>query len=219
LRHLHAAVVILGLGIATPSWPAGVSELKHADLDRSAESLQRGAYVIMDTCRLCHSLKYIRYGDLADIGLSTQEIDELRGDYDIQAPLRSKTGEEQGLALFGRVPPDLSLMAIARADGENYIYSLLTGFYETGSGGIDNHVFPGIAMPDVLGYSSASDSGARAEIESRARDATAFLAWAADPHTEERHRIGYGAMAYIVILTLLLYLVKRRIWSQLDHGN
>jgi len=194
-----------------------VGELKPADLDHSVESLQRGARVIMGTCRQCHSLKYIHYGDLADIGLSTQEIDELRGDHDTQAPLRSEIGEEQGLALFGRAPPDLSLMAVARADGENYIYSLLTGFYVTGSGGIDNHVFPGIIMPDILGYSNASDSGARAEIESRARDATAFLVWAADPNAEERHRIGYGVMAYLVILTLLFYLVKRRVWSRLDH--
>lgn len=215
MRHLLAATLFLGLGIASPAWPSDAPELKHVDLDRSVQTLQRGAYVIMDLCRLCHSLKYIRYGDLADIGLTMEEIDELRGDHDLQAPLRSKTGEEQGLALFGRVPPDLSLMTIARADGENYVYSLLTGFHDTGSG-TDNSVFPGIAMPDVLGYAGASDADTRAELEQRAHDATAFLAWAADPQTGARHRIGYGAMAYLVILTLLLYGVKRRIWSRLD---
>ena len=217
MRRVLATVIFLGLGTAGPAWPSEVSGLKQIDLGHDAKSLQRGARVAMEICHSCHDLKYVRYRDLLDLGFSRAEVDDLSGGLDLQASLTSVTAKDQSTALFGKVPPDLSLMAIARPGGGSYIYSVLTGFYETGTGAIDNHVFPGISMPDVLGYAAARDSGARAESERQARDVAAFLAWAADPYADSRHRIGYGVMIYLAILTLLFYLVKRRTWSRLKH--
>jgi ubiquinol-cytochrome c reductase cytochrome c1 subunit len=53
-------------------------------------------------------------------------------------------------------------------------------------------------------------------LQEQAKDAAAFLNWAADPHTGERHHLGYYVLTYLVILTILLYLSKRRIWARLD---
>ena len=67
-------------------------------------------------------------------------------------------------------------------------------------------------MPDILGISAAGDPATRAQIQQTARNVAAFLHWAADPKAQERMRIGYGVMAYLVVLTLLLYLLKREVW-------
>ena len=70
-------------------------------------------------------------------------------------------------------------------------------------------------MPDVLSYSDAKDSAQREPLEQQAKDAAAFLNWAADPHAAERRHMGYYVLGYLVILTILLYLSKRRIWARL----
>jgi ubiquinol-cytochrome c reductase cytochrome c1 subunit len=111
------------------------------------------------------------------------------------------------------------LIAAARPHGGPYVYSLLTGFYTDGDGNTDNHVFPGIVMPDVLGYSSASDDMERHELKENARDVAGFLVWATDPNASLRKRIGVGVIIYLVILTTLLYLWKRRIWMRLDQNG
>jgi cytochrome c1 len=46
---------------------------------------------------------------------------------------------------------------------------------------------------------------------------TAFLAWAADPHLDARKRLGWQVMLYLLITTILLFLVKKRIWSRVKH--
>ena len=46
---------------------------------------------------------------------------------------------------------------------------------------------------------------------------TAFLAWAADPTLDQRKQLGWQVLLYLLITTVLLYLVKKRIWSALKH--
>ena len=73
-----------------------------------------------------------------------------------------------------------------------------------------NAAFPGnqIAMPQPL----ASDSS----LDQNAKDVAAFLAWAADPSHDQRKRIGWQVMLYLLVTTGLLYVGKKRIWSRLD---
>ena len=123
------------------------------------------------------------------------------------------------MEVYGVMPPDLSLITAARAHGGRYVYSLLTGFYIDDSGNSDNHVFPGITMPDVFGYSFVSDEDSRHDIEQNAGDVAGFLVWAADPDAGIRKKIGIVVILYLVILTTLLYFWKRRIWRGLDHGG
>ncbi len=111
--------------------------------------------------------------------------------------------------------------------GANYLYALLVGYKEEAPDGVEmaegmhyNDYFPGhqIAMPnpmsdDVVDY----DDGTPQTVQQYAADVTAFLMWAAEPHLEERKRIGFRVMVYLLILTVLLYLAKKKLWSRIEH--
>ena len=49
-----------------------------------------------------------------------------------------------------------------------------------------------------------------------AKDVTAFLTWAAEPHLEARHKMGFKVIIFLIILTLLVYFSMKRIWSRID---
>ena len=98
------------------------------------------------------------------------------------------------------------------------MYSLLTGFYTAEDGSTNNHAFPGITMPDVLGYSFAGSDEVRHQLDQTATDVAAFLVWAAEPSAGFRVKLGSVVMIYLVVLTALLWLWKRRIWKDVDHG-
>lgn len=126
----------------------------------------------------------------------------------------------------GAYPPDLSVMAKARPGGADYLYALLTGYtdppegFELTEGMNYNKAFPGhqIAMahplsPEVVEYTD----GTAPTVENYAHDVSAYLMWAAEPKLEERLRVGFRFMIYLVLLTGFLYLAKRRVWSKLKH--
>jgi ubiquinol-cytochrome c reductase cytochrome c1 subunit len=123
----------------------------------------------------------------------------------------------------GALPPDLSLIVKARAGGPQYVYSILTGFgqkppkgFEVPAGKYFNPYFPGgnISMPPPLTEGSVTYSdGTKATVEQEARDVVTFLSWAAEAKMEERKRVGLGAMAFMVLLSGLLFLSYRRVWK------
>ena len=39
----------------------------------------------------------------------------------------------------------------------------------------------------------------------------------AEPKLEERHRVGFRFMLYLLILTVILYLAKRKVWGGVKH--
>lgn len=126
----------------------------------------------------------------------------------------------------GAYPPDLSVMAKARPGGADYLHALLTGYtdppenMELSEGMSYNAAFPGhqIAMaPPLFEESVEYTDGTAPTVENYARDVSAYLMWAAEPKLEERLRIGFRFMIYLVLLTGLLYIVKRRVWSGLKH--
>lgn len=176
--------------------------------------LQRGAHVALEVCNGCHSLKYIKYSDFLKLGFTKAQVDAIRGDKGMGSPLVSQMDSNTELGMFGTVPPDLSLMAKAREGGAEYIYSLITGFYTDAKGQTANHAFPGVKMPDVFMVAQA-DAAGRKQIESKARDVSAFLAWSSDPQAEERETLGRYVIGYFVFLTILLYLLKKKIWKRL----
>jgi cytochrome c1 len=186
--------------------------LADIELERGEKHIMQGAETALTICMGCHNLKYLRYRKLLDVGFSREEVDSLRGDHDLNDPLLGANTEEMSLQMFGIVPPDLSLIAKARDGGPRYVYSFLTGFHTTDGGGVDNRIFPGAKMPDILGYANA-DSDTRQQLQQQAKDVAVFLEWAADPHAGERVRLGYYVIAYLVFLTVLMWLLKRRIWS------
>jgi cytochrome c1 len=48
-------------------------------------------------------------------------------------------------------------------------------------------------------------------------DVAAFLAWAAEPELEKRKETGVRVMLFLVVFTGLLYLLKRQVWSKVEH--
>lgn len=142
----------------------------------------------------------------------------------------------------GALPPDLSLIVKAREGGPRYIYSILTGYMAppTGMkvppGKFYNPYMPGdmtsfwggpkdkvpeggfIAMPLQLTPDRVTfDDGVKATPDQEARDVVAFLAWAAEPHADERKKLGLAVMIYLLLFTGLLYASYRQIWRNISH--
>lgn len=208
-------IVILMLYCPTiQAWAMEV-ELEKIHVDTSVLAVERGVDTFMSACHSCHSLKYVHYRDLAGFGIDKNKIVAWRGDSTLDAAMTSQLPDDTALQMFGKVPPDLSLITKAREGGTNYVYSYLIDYYITQEGMLSNHIYPLTRMPDVLGISGATDPAQRSELQAKAHDIVSFLSWAADPHEEERLALGYYVIGYLVILTLLLYNVKIEVWSKL----
>jgi len=52
--------------------------------------------------------------------------------------------------------------------------------------------------------------------EQMSKDVVAFLAWAAEPHLEARHKIGFRAIVYLLIITVLVYFSMKKLWSRIE---
>ena len=71
-----------------------------------------------------------------------------------------------------------------------------------------------IAMPPPLTADAVEYSdGSEASIKQMALDVSAFLAWAAEPEMEERKRLGIKVLIFLIVLSAMLYAVKRKIWT------
>ncbi len=61
------------------------------------------------------------------------------------------------------------------------------------------------------------DDGTPQTVDQYARDVSAFLMWAAEPHLEARKQTGFKAMIFLLILAGLVYVTKRRVWAEVAH--
>ena len=207
-------------------------------------SLQRGFQVYREVCAACHGIRHISYRDLKGIGYTNDEIKVIAADYEIvdgpndegemfdreALPSDKFVGPYENdkiarLANNGAYPPDLSLIVKARANGADYLYSLLNGYkdypenFEASEGMYYNEFYPGyqIAMPsplmdDIIEYSD----GTEATQEQIAKDVTSFLAWTAEPELEERKSLGVKTLFFLILLTIMLLGVKRKIWKDVE---
>jgi ubiquinol-cytochrome c reductase cytochrome b/c1 subunit len=83
-------------------------------------------------------------------------------------------------------------------------------------GGNYNEYFPGhvIAMPKPLSDGQVTfDDAAPQTVAQYAKDVTAFMMWAAEPHLVQRKRIGFQVMIFLIVLSGLLYFTKKKVWS------
>ena len=125
----------------------------------------------------------------------------------------------------GAYPPDMSVLAKARGGGVDYIYSLLQGYEDPPIGlTLDEGVYYNkymygnkikMANPLSDGLVEYGD-GTVASVEQMSKDVTTFLMWAAEPHLEARHQMGFKAIVYLIILTVLVYFSMKRIWSRIE---
>ena len=125
----------------------------------------------------------------------------------------------------GAYPPDMSVLVKARPGGANYIYSVLMGYDEPPAGMIlDDGVYYNkymignkikMSSPLSEGIVEYTD-GTNATVDQMAKDVTTFLSWAAEPELEERHKTGVKVIIYLTLLTILVYLSMKKIWSRVD---
>jgi ubiquinol-cytochrome c reductase cytochrome c1 subunit len=199
----------------------GVANANEVGLDlekipADSVSILNGAEHVVNSCVSCHSLKYIKYTDMLALGVEQATVDTWRGSNPVNARILAQMPAEAAAAAFGGiVPPDLSLMAIAREGGVHYLYSYLMGYSVDAKGETINRIYPGTRMPDILAISTTADVKLRAEIITKTKEITAFLNWAADPHAADRKQLGIYVIAYLLLLTVLLYFWKVQIWRKL----
>tara|TARA_B100001559_G_scaffold273430_1_gene242905 strand:+ start:3797 stop:4573 length:777 start_codon:yes stop_codon:yes gene_type:complete len=125
----------------------------------------------------------------------------------------------------GAYPPDMSVLVKARKGGANYIYSVLVGYEDPPAGVIlDEGVYynkymigNNIKMPNNLsdGLVDYAD-GTEATVDQMAKDVTTFLSWAAEPELESRHKTGVKVILYLVLLSILVFLSMKKIWSRVN---
>ena len=140
----------------------------------------------------------------------------------------------------GKAPPDLSLITKARNHGgdsalrfsikqpagftlgPDYLYGLLTGYedapagFKVSEGGAYNKYYPGhvIAMAAPLADEAVEyQDGTKATVAQMAKDVTVFLAWTAEPELEARKAMGIKVLLFLIIMTGLLFAVKRKVWE------
>jgi ubiquinol-cytochrome c reductase cytochrome c1 subunit len=207
------------------------------------QSAQRGFQVYKEVCSSCHSLSRVAFRNLQDLGFSEAEVKTLAATYDItdgpndEGEMFKRPGKPSDYFVppyanenaarasnNGAYPPDLSLIIKARADGGNYVYSLLTGYsnppadVKLGAGQYYNPYAPNstLAMPPPLSDGQVSyEDGTQATVDQMSKDVVNFLQWAAEPEMEARKQMGLKVLIYLAIFTVFMYVAKRNIWRRI----
>jgi len=204
-------------------------------------SAQRGFQVYKEVCSACHPVKHLYCRDLADLGYNEDEVKAIASTYEVtdgpndqgqmyQRPARPSdpipgpfpNDQAARVANNGALPPDLSMIVKAREGGPDYIFGLLNGYKDPPTGfnllpGMNyNEYFAGhqIAMPPPLSDGAVTFAdGTSATVPQMAHDVVTFLAWAAEPNLEPRHRTGFKVMLFLVVAAGVFYAAKRKIWA------
>ncbi|XP_028070888.1 cytochrome c1 2, heme protein, mitochondrial-like isoform X3 [Camellia sinensis] len=137
-------------GLPCPNYPwphEGIlSSYDHA-------SIRRGHQVYQQVCASCHSMSLISYRDLAGVAYTEEETKAMAAEIEVvdgpndEGEMFTRPGKlsdrfpqpypnEQAarFANGGAYPPDLSLITKARHNGQNYVFSLLTGYHDPPAG-------------------------------------------------------------------------------------
>ena len=233
--------------------------------------LQRGYKVYREVCASCHGMNLVHFRNLGDQHgpfwnpkypnpndnpvvkalakeIQVADIDSETG----EAIMRDATTADKfpnpypnataaAAANGGAAPPDLSVMAKARHDGANYIYSLLSGYVAPPKGlkmapgqnynpymagdltpfwEGEGHAPPGgfIAMPAPLRAGQVSyDDGTEATVDQMSKDVAAFIMWASEPKMVERKQAGFGVLIFLILFAGITYASYRKIWKGVAH--
>lgn len=210
---------------------------KAPDRSRDFPALQNGAKVFINYCLNCHSASYFRYNRLTDIGLTEQQIkDNLLFTAD-------KVGEPMTIAMrradakqwFGAAPPDLTVIARARASefgsGADWLYTYLRGFYRDDERptGWNNTVFANVGMPHVLWELQGEQHMgpehhlvlakpgklSPEEYDAMVGDLVGFLTHMGEPMATFRKELGVIVLIFLAVLFVFSYALKREYWKDI----
>jgi ubiquinol-cytochrome c reductase cytochrome c1 subunit len=151
-------VMALGLAVgAQASGSGGIAWDKAPVKTNDLASLQNGAKLFVNYCLNCHSAAFMRYNRLKDIGLTEQQIKDnlLFTTPKVGDTMKATIDPQQAKEWFGKNPPDLTVIARAKAGqgpGADYLYTYLRTYYRdtTKATGWNNMAFPNVGMPHVL---------------------------------------------------------------------
>ena len=178
-------------------------------------SLQRGARNFFNYCAGCHSLKYMRYNQMAeDLDIEESQLIEnmMFTQATTQDPITTSMLPSDGDRWFGKSPPDLSL--IIRSRSADHVYNFLRGFTmdELSPTGTDNQVLPGTSMPNVLWL--VQEQLSHDEFDQFALDIVNFLDYVAEPIQLKRKNIGIWVILFLLIFLIFSYLLYKDIWKE-----
>ncbi|XP_043652250.1 cytochrome c1, heme protein, mitochondrial [Drosophila teissieri] len=208
------------------------------------ESVRRGYTVYKEVCSSCHSLQYMAYRNLVGVCMTEAEAKaeaeaitvrdgpndegeyyERPGKLSDHFPSPYANEEAARSANNGSYPPDLSYIVSARKGGEDYVFSLLTGYCEPPAGfalrdGLYfNPYFSGgaIAMGKVVDNEVVTyeDSDVPASAAQIAKDVCVFLKWTSEPESDERRLLLIKVTLISAFLIGISYYIKRFKWSTL----
>lgn len=219
----------------------------HKGMDQAfdSKSIRRGYFVYKNVCSTCHGMKKLAMRNLVGVAFTQSEAKKLAEDIMIidaepdekgdpvertgtladYFPSPYRNDKEARFANGGALPPDLSLIVKARDYGEDYIFSLLTGYCEPPAGfelrkGLHyNAYFPGgaIGMAPPLNNDNQIEfeDGTEPTVSQMAKDVSTFLAYSSIKEQDERKKMGLKVLLGLTALMAIAYYHKRFRWSLL----
>ncbi len=170
LKIVAALPLVLGLGMAQAS-EAGYP-LDHFPKEKLTDvaALQNGAKLFVNYCLNCHGASSMRYNRLQDIGISEDQIRKnlLFTAEKVGEPMKVAIAPADAKEWFGALPPDLSVIARARASGAgsgaDWLYTYLRAYYRDAGRptGWNNALFENVGMPHIF-WELQGARGARIE--------------------------------------------------------
>jgi len=232
-------VLVLFSTVSAMAFASSEAHLDKAPASLSDQaSLQRGAKFFVANCIACHSAAYMRYNRLADIGMTEAEIKTLLPEGSkLGSTMKAAMDSESAKMAFGAAPPDLSV--IARSRGTDWLYTYLRSFYAdaTRPNGVNNVLFPLVAMPNILGGLQGEQalvvekhegghevqmlklttpgSMSTAEFDATVGDLVNYLDFMGEPAKLVRYKIGYIVLGFLFLLLILAYALKKEFWKDI----
>lgn len=229
--------------------------------------LQRGFQIYKETCSSCHALSLVAFRNLGDagaLGYSKEQIKALAAEYTVtdgpndegdmferaaksydRFPSPFPNEQASRASNGGSYPPDLSLIAKARAvergfpwfvfdaftqyqeQGVDYLYALLTSYHEAPEGAdvpegqyYNPNFIAGTSLamaPPLSDELIEYTDGTPMTVDQYARDVSAFLMWAAEPKLDERKSLGFKVIIFLLIFASLLFFTKKKLWRNVEH--
>jgi len=215
-----------GAALHLDKWPGSVAD---------KPALQNGAKLFVNYCLNCHGASYMRYNKLTELGLTEQQIkDNLMFTADkIGEPMRVAARANEQKAWFGATPPDLTIIARARASeygsGADWLYTYLRQFYRDHNRptGWNNVVFENVGMPHIfweLQGEQVLNKDHKLELavpgklspkeyDKEVSDLVGFLVWMGEPVQELRKQLGIAVLIFLGILFVFAYKLKKEYWK------
>lgn len=230
------------------AWAAGASlHLDRApDVSGDQAALQNGAKLFVTYCLNCHGASHLRYNKLLDLGFTEQQVKEqlMTTAEKIGEPMRVAMRPTEAKKWFGAAPPDLTLVARARASGDgpgaDWLYTYLRSFYkdETRPTGWNNTIFENVGMPhalfelqgeQTLKVATSADGTqttkslelskpgfmSAKDYDKQVADLVGFMVWMGEPTAGLRKQLGVGILIFLVVLFGLAYALKREFWKDI----